>query len=156
MPSYQEQLDRVRRYYERFKRINDGLENNTVPLDQHLDDVHAFFQNCYHLKDWLKNDRAYRKHTGPEVEEYVSTTRVLAVCADICNGSKHLILSRGPRSGAQPTFGPRIISIELTDSLSGKDSPTVLKLRVEIDHGGRKLDAFQLASDALEAWTHFV
>lgn len=67
------------------------------------DDIYAFFQNCYHIKDYLKNDPAYTKHTNSQIESYINRYRTFALtlCADICNGLKHLSLSRN-RSGATP------------------------------------------------------
>jgi len=50
-----EQFRRVKRWYTRFKSIDEGRPD-TLTLDGYLDEVYAFFQNCYHLKDWIKND----------------------------------------------------------------------------------------------------
>ena len=64
MAKYQEQLERVRRYYGRFKKLNGGMEH-IAPSDMYIDDIYSFFLNCYHLKDWLKNDPEYIGHSGP-------------------------------------------------------------------------------------------
>ena len=53
MERYREQLARTRRYYERFKKLNDGKAQEPSS-EANMDDIYAFFQNCYHLKDWLK------------------------------------------------------------------------------------------------------
>ena len=57
MSKYEEQFKRVNRWYDRFKKLNSGKEH-TRNTDFEADDVHAFFINCYHLKDWIKNDKA--------------------------------------------------------------------------------------------------
>jgi hypothetical protein len=155
MAGYQEQLDRTRRYYDRFKRLNDGMQH-TAPSDSYIDDVYAFFQNCYHLKDWLRNDSAYTSHTDAQIEDCISNTPALAICADICNGTKHLTLNRRTRSGDEPKFGRKVISVDVTDSLAGDEVPTMIKIQIEVEHAGNKLDAFQLATDALRAWESFI
>lgn len=149
MAKYREQLDRVRRYFNRIERINNSGEFDR-PVEDLLDDVHGFFQNCYHLKDWLKNDPAFTMHTGPQIEQYIKNTPELAICADICNSTKHLILTRTPRSGAVPTMGKKQITIDITDtvSFSGepvKEVPQRISMKVEIDHNGVTLDAFDVA-----------
>jgi len=52
---YREQYDRMKRWYIRFASLNQGRPHN-VPSDNYLEDIYAFFMNCYHLKDWIKND----------------------------------------------------------------------------------------------------
>jgi len=106
MTLYADQLDRVRRYYGRFKQINDGIEM-TEPSENYVDDVYAFFQNCHHLKDWLKNDSEFTNYTNRQIEDHVTNTPALAVCADLCNGRKHLCLNKGPRSGGTPNMGKK-------------------------------------------------
>jgi len=158
MAGYAEQLERVQRYYNRFKNINDGREH-TMSTDHYVDDVHAFFMACYHLKDWLKNDSSYAAHTKQEIEDYVSKTPALAICADICNGLKHLVLDPKfgpPRSGDEPTIGGKHIELTLTASLSGPKIPPRISMKFEIQHSGKTLDAFQLATDALAAWQSFI
>lgn len=155
MHDYTEQLKRARRYYVRFKRLNDGMEHRDA-TEAYMDDIVAFFQNCYHIKDWLKNDPGFTKHSSSEIEDYVSKTLSLAICADICNGSKHLDLNRGARSGDVPKIGQKVISLDVTTVISGKEIPTRIGIQLEIEHAGNKLDAFQLATDALQAWESFI
>lgn len=160
MAGYQEQLDRVRRYFNRIERINNGGEFDR-PVEDLLDDIHGFFQNCYHLKDWLKNDPAFTKCTGLQIENHVTNTPELAICADICNSTKHLTLTSTPRSGALPTMGRKQITIDITDTLSFsgepvKEVPQKISMKVEIDHNGATLDAYDVAKKALQAWESLV
>jgi hypothetical protein len=48
-PRWREQYDRAMRWHAR-------IAEATVVDDRHLDDSHAFFICCLHLKDWLKGD----------------------------------------------------------------------------------------------------
>ncbi len=152
MERYTEQLARTRRYYERFKKLNDGKAKEPSS-EANMDDIYAFFQNCYHLKDWLKNDDAYTFHSCQEIEEHVKQSDELLICADICNGSKHLSFDRKhpPRSGAEPKFGRKIES-EGTVSTDGKVVDRSFAMFVEVEHADGRLDAFQLATAALKSW----
>ncbi len=158
--AHRDQLARVNRYYGRFKKLNDGMVHS-APSDNYLDDVHAFFQNAYHLKDWLKNDAAFTKHTDQEIEDYVSNTAALAICADICNSTKHLALTSTPRSGVRPSIGKKQISIDFTEeiSVSGtppKEHPPMIAMKIQIRHGSQTLDAFDVATQAMLAWESFI
>lgn len=85
--TYKEQYNRVMRYYNRIKtRTNDTQK-------EYEDDLYAFFQNCWHLKDWLKNDPNI---TVPDqtIEDYANNTFHLKICADLGNRTKHLKLTR--------------------------------------------------------------
>ena len=154
MAGYEEQLERVRRYYARFRKLNDGMEH-TAATDEYIDDVYAFFMHCHHLKDWLQKDPAYTKHTHRQIDNHVKHTQVLAICADICNAAKHFTLGRRC-SGGTPRMGKGVGEVNLCDGISGEELPTTIKLRLSITHGGKERDAFQLATDALRSWESFI
>lgn len=56
-----------------------------------FDTLIAFFQNCYHLRDWLESTR-------PELRDDISTlfenNFEMRGCRDICHGFKHKDLKR--------------------------------------------------------------
>lgn len=145
---WQKQLERVERYYNRFKELNDGMPHCSNQ-EEYIDDVYAFFQNCYHLKDHLKNDPSYIKHNNTDIEDYVSDNEELAICADICNGSKHLVLRDGPRSGSTSKITGSSTTLEVGES-------TQISMTFEVAHNKRKLDAFQIATEALKKWKDFI
>src|SRR5215471_14900548 len=63
--------------------------------DEHfIDDCYAFFTCCFHLKDWLKADAAVDESVRGKVEQYVAGNLWLGLCADLANGSKHMVLDR--------------------------------------------------------------
>jgi hypothetical protein len=153
---WEQQLERVRRYRDRVERLYGGEVLNR-PNEELLDDVHAFFQNCYHLKDWLKNDSSYTKHASQEIEDFVTNTPELALCADICNALKHLILQRA-RSGQAHTFQPTELIIDLEDSLDAPAEPaqTRIAIRAFIEHGDFIHDVRDLARTMVSRWETFV
>lgn len=55
MPSWNEQYERMKR---RRTRLSEQMHGRT--REEHneriLDDFHAFFESCFHLRDWIIND----------------------------------------------------------------------------------------------------
>ena len=144
---YMEQFERVKRWYERFRVINQGRQHDR-PSDYYQDEVYAFFLNCYHLKDWIKNDESIRP-AAAKVEEFINNNKELGLCADICNGVKHLKLTSN-RSGKYPQFGKR----EFKLSLGGHRA--IISVKYSIDTADGPVDAFELATKCLQAWKNFI
>lgn len=110
-----------------------------------LDAVYTFFQHCYHLKDWVKNDPS-SPHRAT-VENFVSQSSHLSICADICNGSKHLTLT-SRRSRAEPHV-QGVGQVRVSQQVVTVQS-------VVIDHAGAKLNAFDLAQSCMSEWQLFL
>jgi len=144
---YLEQFDRVKRWYERFALIDGGRQHDQ-PSDNYQDEVYTFFINCFHLKDWLKNDGSVEVD-AKEIEDFVKNNKELNLCRDICNGIKHLKLT-APRSGQDPEFGQRKYHLHV-----GK-SPTTISAKYTIDTASGPIDAFKLATKCLQAWESFI
>src|SRR5262245_46273365 len=100
MPSYREQYDRMKRWYDRFSNLNSGRPHD-IPTENYVDEIYAFFLNAYHLKDWIKNDSAVLKAVQNSVEPHITNNTSLSLCADICNALKHLHLQTN-RSNQNP------------------------------------------------------
>lgn len=116
--TYLDQLQRVRRFATRLQN-----EDNRDSVD-YDDDLWSFFQNCWHLKDWLKNDPFVIQHLEERlkhdasintlavtttcniadiIERDVNSTPVLRICGDLANRSKHATLTRHDKTGADIT-----------------------------------------------------
>jgi hypothetical protein len=108
-----------------------------------------FFLNCYHLKDWIKNDKSAGLPAQNNVENFVSSSYPLNLCADICNAHKHLKL-RAPRSDGNPRFAKKYYK------LVGDRASTKITVKFEIDTTGGPLDAFTLATQCIDAWRFFI
>ena len=99
-PHWREQYDRMRRWLTRvaeFKAVD----------DRGVDDFHAFFLTCFHLKDWLQNDSALDKKIGADAEGLVNDNEWLGIYADVANGSKHLRLDKRARIDPAARMGRR-------------------------------------------------
>jgi hypothetical protein len=88
---WREQYERMRRWR---WRLWVGVEHIVGGSDEAaIDAFYAFAQTCYHLVDWLENDRSQHLRR-PQADAYVAASPALAFCADICNGSKHALLTQ--------------------------------------------------------------
>ena len=146
--SYREQYDRIRRWYDRFVALDQGRPHD-VASDNYLDEIYAFFMNCYHLKDWIKHDSTVAASVQQSVEAHINSNRALRLCADICNSLKHFRLTSS-RSGESPAFGNKQFGLAL-----GHGPPTI-KLAYEVDTTSGPIDAFQLATECVDAWDTFL
>lgn len=145
---YREQYDRMRRWYDRFVALEQGRPHE-VPSDNYLDEIYAFFMNCYHLKDWIRNDNTVAAPVQQSIEAHINSNRALRLCADICNSLKHLRLTSS-RSGENPVFGRKQFGLAL-----GQGPPTI-SLKYEVDTTTGPIDAFSLATECVDAWDSFL
>jgi hypothetical protein len=96
---YRHQLDRARRFLDRVERPSgdDDLDPSNINDVDFQDMMWAFFQNCWHVKDWIKNDLLVPKATkDAAIDLAEQQSPDLKMCQQLCNGTKHL----GPRPGA--------------------------------------------------------
>jgi hypothetical protein len=145
---YAEQFARVKRYYERFKEIGEG-KSHCLNSAYYEDDVYSFFINCHHLKDWIINDPAVAV-SEQDVENWVNANPPLLICADICNGAKHL--SRMPNrivSGKERSIDSKAYSIAI---MEGSVQPAKITVKFFID----KSDAFKVATECIQKWEEFI
>lgn len=155
MSSYREQYDRMKRWYARFEAIDKGRQHD-VSSDNYIDEIYAFFLNCYHLKDWIRHDPAVLPVFATDnavkaaIEGAVNADRSLKLCADICNSLKHLRLTQRERSGESPIFGAKHFALSL-----GAEPPTI-SLKYVVDTTSGPEDAFQIATDCVKAWDSFL
>ena len=85
-PSWREQYYRMVRWEKRLRRYRLDPDNPEYARDNFF----AFAQACYHLVDWLQNDKS-QGIRRIAADQFVHATPILAFCRDICNGSKHAV-----------------------------------------------------------------
>ena len=141
---YLEQYERVKRWFTRFEEINDGKTHDRHS-DYYQDEVYAFFQNCYHLKDWVIQSEVIPKE---KVEDFINQSTELRICADLCNGSKHLQLNR-TRTGDDSTD---ITARHYDFSVSEKR----ISVHYYVVSDNKKYDAFSLATSCIKEWYDFL
>jgi len=84
------------------------------------------------------------------VEDFISKSNALSLAADYCNSFKHGGLDKNSRSGQELEKMNTHINFDLT--------PTgfVASARLELTIGGKKYDAFSLATDCMKEWDSFL
>jgi hypothetical protein len=148
--SYREQFERVKRYYERLKQINNGIPpcKDGVYEVSFLDEFYAFFVFCRHLEDWIKHDKSVNFHDKKNIlRKLMDRNECLTICRDICNGIKHLepFQYKGKFDNNQK------VSLKIKN---GKWESILVKHYVLTREG--KKDAFELATECLNKWEEFI
>lgn len=171
---WEEQYKRMLRSHKRFVAIAKGqfAEGSDVARDA----LFHFFQDAYHVKDWIKNDDALSAGVRAQVEAAVDGSVVLSVCADLCNGSKHRSLTKS-RAGdldtafvsqsvvVRPPGAPTVVatigpagSRRAAGSTASVDAASVwgphgyTEHSWEVESGGQTWTAGQLADLVVAAW----
>jgi hypothetical protein len=143
MAEWSEQWERMRRWKQ---RVWDHYAPRSVLAaydpDWAVDDALAFFQNAYHLKDWLKNDQSVNV-PGDAIENAVSESTWIILTADLCNGTKHMVL-RNPRSGRDPGLGTR-------STMVGDGVMQLTQFDVKLNDGST-IDVLTLALRVFDEW----
>ena len=92
--------------------------------------------------DWLRHDPEVKSPIKDAINQQVESSRVLLICHDVCNGTKHLKLT-APRAG-----GARYHSTESTI-----EGGLVVSIDGWIDDGtGKRLSAKDLARQCVAEW----
>ena len=154
--SWEQQLDRTERNFNRAKQVCAGsVKSNGIGSipdpDECLDQIFNFYLNCYHLKDWLINDKNFPADKK-QVEKYINQNWELKLCADLCNGQKHFVLKR-PRSGDEPKVAERKLRSRLETSPTCSISQHI---GYTINTKFGSMDALDLAAKCLNLWKTFV
>jgi hypothetical protein len=160
MDEWREHWQRTERWFARFREQTDG-QTDGRGSEERQDDVYAFFQSAHHLKDWLANSTEL---TRCELDEFVDNSRALCICADLCNGSKHLkvttirhdpdtrIQSRSVTIDA-PSVGMVMRDGVVTPLPGGGGS---IQTTYEVATGGGTEAAFALAEECMERWERYL
>jgi hypothetical protein len=143
---YQRQFERVERWYNRLQKMKDAdMSNFPDAMNLVSDTMYAFFINCYHLKDWIINDELVTlPNKKTIIKEFIENNDCMKLCADVCNGTKHLKLNH-IRNDVQPRPMHRIII--------DKNGNIEISHFVEID--GKEKDFFELSTECIEKWREF-
>lgn len=116
------------------------------------DSIMNFYSCGYQIKDWLKAEGLLG------VENYINENLELRICADLCNGAKHKILTGTRRESGDPFSA--VVPAEITwdstaytiDSSLGINSTTY---KIELESG----DGFEIlhfANRVVELWENFI
>jgi len=143
---YKEQWDRIQRWLTRIERHH---ENQT----EYVDFLWSFFQNCWHFKDWVKNDPRTTKKVLDSIEDDINKSDSLKICADLANRSKHFVLQPGrARHDKDPRLRGHIKADIKEDISRGTTTSDVMwNYVVHLDDGSER-PVIELAHEALQGW----
>jgi hypothetical protein len=116
------------------------------------DALFNFAITVYHVKDWLENEPGI---DAAALKAYYDQSRELKVCRDICDSSKHRVLTRVPpivagsvAHTAYPT--PTVAGPQLAPGLETSEKWVKVTLK-----DGSKIEATHLVDGAVAAWEAF-
>lgn len=87
---YRDQLARARRFLDRVLR--QPVEWDEWDDVAFQDFMWAFFQNCWHLKDWIAKDPVMPAATKEALKIAIRASPILPIARDMANGTKHFKL----------------------------------------------------------------
>jgi hypothetical protein len=87
--SHHEQWERVERL---LQLVLAKDQTAACPGLQHYDLVILCIQSMWNLKDWILNDPQFGAKSLSELKQEILNTRILLVCSDLANGTKHFRL----------------------------------------------------------------
>ena len=141
---WQTQWARVHRRLNDVRVVYSGRAGGT---DDAMDTVLSFFEAVHHLKDWLMNDQA-SGITKAAADSLINGSPMLRLCADLANGSKHLVLT-GPRTRDKST------GITRNDVNIFVGTGTAAH-RFYVQSGGTEYDVIDIAEAAVAEWNEFL
>ncbi|MBD2455523.1 hypothetical protein H6G80_15720 [Nostoc sp. FACHB-87] len=145
----------ARELFGKVYRDKDKLHESVSSQDQDriADAVFNFAVTAYHVKDWLKQEAA-KTFTDEDVEDYVSSCEVLNICRDLCNGSKHRVLNKPPRSTATGT-GNSPLKVSMASITASSSIPVTGFTPVIATAGGNEYNILDWADQVASKWEDF-
>jgi hypothetical protein len=138
LTSWNRQYDRMKRLYEKLsKPYESSVENE--------DDLQHFFQDCWHLRDWITNDLRIPQSVRDKIDNDVEGNKSLRIVADLAIASKHLARTRKDREGAYMTS--KGVTLQFGNAHAQAEISYTVTLR-----DGSTLDGLDVAREAFEAW----
>jgi hypothetical protein len=153
VPEWHEQYGRMQRWYKKCEKLN--KEGKVVDTFESKDVIYAFFQNCYHLKDWIKNDTCIDQQVVDGLEDAINNSDAMVLCGCLANSTKHKVLTQNGRR-------KKIESIELKETTHltlVTDNPDKSRGRHTLSvviNGKEPVDCIELAGRCIEFWKEYL
>lgn len=133
------QLERI----ERFKERAINAENEDDSLDFSL----AFFQSCYHLREWIPTfEQIDSADWNKKWEKFINANDCMKYCRDLCNISKHMTITKA--SITENVVITR--NFEEDETEMGKFTGWTLHIN------NKQIDFFKLMEECTNAWKEFI
>ena len=121
-----------------------------------------FFRNCWHIKDWIKNDTKLPQEVRNKIESEVEKYNALMIMADLCNRSKHLTLNRKNRVDAKIatkrlTIHVPCLHLNKEMGVTSQSGDTFAEYFYTIkDKNGNEYNVEELAQEAISNWDKII
>jgi hypothetical protein len=127
--------------YRRMMRWRDRLAEAYREDDSEAvyDFTYAFFQSCYHLRDWLV---ASKVASEKDMKALFDSSIELRLCRDICNSSKHLQYDRP--------------SVDPTPKIGREWDPWAKKSHGWYLYSDQRRPISELVQGCIDAWNKFL
>lgn len=149
--------DQYERMLRSHQKLVEAARSSSLGSDEARDRLYHFFQDAYHLKDWVKNDDSDPtvltptiRNTVESIFDKVTGIPTLQRAADLCNGVKHLKLTTAKTGDKATAFTNQSVSIQM--GAWGSGTPATAKHQWHITSGGQKYDAIDLADEVVDEW----
>jgi hypothetical protein len=151
MKEAKEQFERVKRWLGKVENIFKEKQLSLGKLlndKENIDFIYAFFQNCYHLRDWIVTSKIINETI---VDNFIQSNIDMQICRDICNGSKHLIITKPSVSyDIHKTLHSSIFSSSINNQ-----KPEI-ELYYFITFNGVALNSLEVARNCVRLWERFL
>lgn len=144
------QWARVSRWFERINQTK--TKNKTTDLDAYdFDDLIAFFQNAYTLREWILR---FRPDLQYAVNDFFDKNLEMKACRDICNGFKHIKLEK-------PSLDKDFKIVHTYDYLetmgtNSSENPIKYHFAFDFNKDIQKYDVFDLVERCYNLWENFI
>jgi len=149
LSGWREQYDRMHRSHKRLLTTARG-EGALLSSDEARDDLVHFFQDAYYLKDWIRNHTPTVIAKG-KLEGLITGDRTLSLCADLCNGTKHLLLTMAKTGDLSTAITSQSVAVRPAAAGSGQP-PRPALYSWTVESGGKTYDVVALAGEIIQAW----
>jgi hypothetical protein len=140
-------MDTVQNQFKRLERLSEKVLSN-INRDQHEyeDDVRQYFQECWNLKDRIKNDHDLDTSIYGSIEGKIAGHPSLQITADLANRIKHYTLDRHIRKDAK-------ISRRGMNVHAGAPGTAYAEIEYEVSiDTGEKFDLTDLVNKSMDSW----
>jgi hypothetical protein len=147
-----QKLAKMKRAFARLERINTNT-GHTISTADALDATEDFVSHAYHFKDFLTEEFPGRRE---RIEEFITSSRVLSLVADLQNSFKHAKDIKKRRKKHEKETGSPTIGDLVRINTHSMLNEWGWSQRLEVTFQNAKFDAYDLAAETVKAWDDFL
>ena len=146
---WRNQWNRALRWHARVQRIEEKSKKHELDIGD-MDVVLAFFQNCYHVRDWIAGCKPEFKN---KLADLFRNHFEMGACRDVCNGFKHKALTNPTHDKDFNLY----CEYDYFEVISGSGNSPVKYSAVFADGSDvKKFELFTLAATCVALWRRFL